>query len=177
MQQGIRSIERSAPRIAGRGGEALLLRAIRPADAARLHDFLLALSLRSLQQRFWSGGPNLLRLTRELTAAGRCGIVACDRSGAIVAHGEYALLRPGTAEVAVVVADHHQGHGLGTRLVGRLTRTAADAGITHFVASVHPDNGAMLRVFTHHFGASVRGFGDESRVVFELAPTAVRHVA
>ena len=87
------------------------------------------------------------------------------------------LVRPGVAEVAVVVADRLQGQGLGTRLVGRLTILAAEAGITRFVACVLPDKTGMLQLFTRHFGASVRACGEESKVAFELAPPAQRHAA
>jgi GNAT superfamily N-acetyltransferase len=159
--------------------EPLVFRPVGPSDGARMHAFLLELSLRSVQQRFWSGGPNLMRLTRELTGDDpqRRGVVACDRAGAIVAHAEYVVTEPGAAEVAVVVADRHQGCGLGTRLVEQVTIVAAAAGVTRFVASVHPDNGAMLRVFTRRFGASVRQFGDDCRAAFELAPPALHNAA
>jgi GNAT superfamily N-acetyltransferase len=178
MQQAIRTRELPAPPPA-RNTDALFLRPVGPGDAARMHAFLLELSLRSVQQRFWSGGPNLMRLTRELTRPDpdRGGIVACDRSGAIVGHGEYVVVGAGTAEVAVVVADGHQGRGLGTRLVEQVTIVAAGAGITCFVASVHPDNGAMLRVFTRRFGATVRQFGEEARATFGLTPAALRDAA
>jgi RimJ/RimL family protein N-acetyltransferase len=162
-----------------RGEHPLAVRPVGPSDAARMHAFLAELSLRSVQQRFWSGGLNLLRLTRELTRQDphRRGLVACDPAGAIVAHAEYVIVEPGAAEVALVVADRHQGCGLGTRLVEQLTIAAAAAGVTRFVASVHPDNGAMLRVFTRRFGASVRQFGDECRAAFELAPRALCNAA
>ncbi len=176
MQQAVTS--RDIPTPAG-SEDALFFRPVGPSDAARMHAFLLELSLRSVQQRFWSGGPNLMRLTRELTGPEphRRGVVACDQTGAIVAHAEYVLIEPGAAEVAVVVADRHQGRGLGSRLVEHLTIGAAASGVTRFVASVHPDNGAMLRVFTRRFGATVRQLGDEARAMFELAPPAVRDAA
>jgi GNAT superfamily N-acetyltransferase len=175
MQQALTSTHGTAP---GSAGDAVFLRPVGPSDAARIHAFLLDLSLRSLQQRFWSGGPNLLRLTRELTGDDpqRRGVVACDRAGAIVAHAEYVLTEPGAAEVAVVVADQHQGRGLGTRLVEHLTIVAAASGVTRFVASVHPDNGAMLHLFARRFGASVRQLGDEANVAFDL-PHALRDAA
>ncbi|HTU30693.1 MAG TPA: GNAT family N-acetyltransferase [Solirubrobacteraceae bacterium] len=159
--------------------DAWVFRPVGPSDAGRMHAFLLELSLRSVQQRFWSGGPNLLRLTRELTREDphRHGVVACDRTGAIVAHAEYVLIESGAAEVAIVVADRHQGRGLGSRLVKHLTIAAATSGVTRFMANVHPDNSAMLRVFTRRFGATVRQFGDEATVTFALAPPALRDVA
>jgi GNAT superfamily N-acetyltransferase len=176
MQQALTSTDVPAP---ARGEEPLFLRPVGPSDGARMHAFLLELSLRSVQQRFWSGGPNLLRLTRELTGGDpqRRGVVACDRAGAIVAHAEYVLTEPGAAEVAVVVADRHQGRGLGTRLVEHLTIVAVGSGVTRFIASVHPDNGAMLHLFTRRFGASIRQFGDEASVAFDLAPHGLSDAA
>jgi len=59
--------------------------------------------------------------------------------------------------VAVEVADHLHGRGLGTILVERLAATAERRGITHFVAEVLCENRAMLDVFREGFDARVVG--------------------
>ncbi len=56
----------------------------------------------------------------------------------IVAHGYYALDKPGEADVALAVADSMQGMGLGTILLGHLAAAAAAVGITTFKADVMP---------------------------------------
>ena len=54
---------------------------------------------------------------------------------------------PAAAEVAFVVADEYQDHGLGSMLLERLVETAKRAGIGEFKASVLAENSAMLAVF------------------------------
>ena len=51
------------------------------------------------------------------------------------------------AEVAFVVADADQNHGLATMLLSRLAATARSVGVRRFVAEVLAENGAMLSVF------------------------------
>ena len=78
---------------------------------------------------------------------------------------------PGTtdAEVAFVVADDHQGQGLGTRLLERLERAARPLGVTHFVADTLFSNTAMLRVLRHPHGSSERVEDGVVHVRFPIA--------
>ena len=55
---------------------------------------------------------------------------------------------PTVAEVAITVVDSHQGRGLGTMLLGVITRSAVDNGIETFVAHVLGGNVAMLNLLT-----------------------------
>lgn len=153
---------------------AVVIRAVTPADERALREFLARLSMRSLQQRFWSGGPDCSRIAHRLAAGelGGCGVVACDRHGAIVGHAECLPVESDLAEVAVVVADDHQGQGIGTALITALAGRAWEAGIARFLAHVCPENTAMLHVFTHTFGALVREVGEECRVCFAVRPFA-----
>jgi RimJ/RimL family protein N-acetyltransferase len=48
------------------------------------------------------------------------------------------------AEVAIVVEDAWQGHGVGKELLARLSRRAHDQGVTTFVASVLGENHRMM---------------------------------
>ncbi|MEE9166783.1 MAG: GNAT family N-acetyltransferase [Candidatus Neomarinimicrobiota bacterium] len=54
----------------------------------------------------------------------------------------------GTAEIAFLVRDDHQGRGIGTQLLQLLTRYARRREIARFRAFVLPDNVRMLRVLT-----------------------------
>ena len=54
---------------------------------------------------------------------------------------------PTDAEVAFVVIDHYQHHGIGILLLWHLARAARPNGITHFVAETQADNRGMLGVF------------------------------
>jgi GNAT superfamily N-acetyltransferase len=153
---------------------AIVIRPVAPADETALRAFLAGLSMRSLQQRFWSGGPDCSRIAHRLAHGepGGCGVVAVDRRDAIVGHAECLPIERHLAEVAVVVADDHQGQGIGTALIAELAGQAWAAGITRFLAHVCPENAAMLRVFTHAFGAAVREVGEECRVSFAVRPFA-----
>jgi acetyl coenzyme A synthetase (ADP forming)-like protein len=94
-------------------------------------------------------------------------------AGRIVAVAEYVRLRDETAaEAAFVVADEHQGRGIGTRLLEQLAARAADAGIERFVAEVLSDNRPMLKVFEDAgLEVSRELEGGEIEVQFPIAPT------
>lgn len=51
------------------------------------------------------------------------------------------------AEVAFLVADAYQHHGLATTRLQHLAKAARSAGITRFTAEVLAENRAMLAVF------------------------------
>ena len=65
----------------------------------------------------------------------------------IVGGGRYIVLQPGRAEVAFVVVDEYQGHGIGAALLHHLVAIARGAGLKELVAEVLHENIAMLRVF------------------------------
>ena len=56
---------------------------------------------------------------------------------------------PTEAEVAVVVGDPWQGHGVATALLQRLVARAREEGIDHFVALVMSQNTEALELFRH----------------------------
>jgi acetate---CoA ligase (ADP-forming) len=124
-------------------------------DADAVLDLLAGLSERSLYLRF-HGTPTVRSQLVEpfldpdwLDRGALIGSLA-DEAGArhIVALASYARLRdPLAAEVAFVVADAHQGRGIGTRLLEQLAARAAGVGIERFVAEVVPENRPMLHVF------------------------------
>ncbi len=58
----------------------------------------------------------------------------------IVAVARYDRVTDDAAEVAIVVGDPWQGHGVGSMLMERLAKRAAANGITHFVADTFGDN-------------------------------------
>ena len=99
-------------------------------------------------------------------------------SGAgLIAVGRYERLGPQApdAEVAFVVADEHQGRGIGSVLLEHLAAAAEPAGITRFVAEVLPENGAMLRVFADAGYQVQRAYADGVvHLTFPIAPTERR---
>ncbi|HEY7947603.1 MAG TPA: GNAT family N-acetyltransferase [Acidimicrobiales bacterium] len=139
--------------ITTREGATLHLRPIRPDDAGPLIEFHRRLSPRSVYRRFFFAHPVLspAEVERFTTVdyVSRLALVVED-GDRLVAVGRYEGA-PGApeAEVAFVVSDEHQHHGIATILLEHLARAGRDRGITTFVASTLADNRAMLDVFTH----------------------------
>src|SRR5262249_14400060 len=61
----------------------------------------------------------------------------------------YDAIGPNRAEVALVVADRWQGHGIATKLLQRLATYAHAHGFTTFVALTMGNNTPMLEVLRH----------------------------
>jgi ribosomal protein S18 acetylase RimI-like enzyme len=137
-----------------RDGRPVEIRALRPTDVEDLKVAVAHTSAQSLTRRFF--GPKRYFSEQEIAYfvnidfVTQVALVATiDEGGkrAIVAGGRYVLVQPGVAEVAFVVVDDYQGHGIGTRLMRHLARIAIEAGLRELVAEVLPDNQPMLSVF------------------------------
>jgi acetyl coenzyme A synthetase (ADP forming)-like protein len=163
-----------------RTGGTLRLRPPLADDAEAVLAFLGRLSEQSVYRRF-HGFPALRPETVEpfldpdwQDRGALIGTMSIDGNGEqVVALANYVRLRdPARAEVAFAVADALQGQGVGTRLLEQLAATAADAGISTFVAEVMPDNAPMLGVFADAgFAVSRRIEGGTTEVRLEIAPT------
>lgn len=152
-----------------RDGSLVTIRPVREEDETSLRVFLSGLCAEARRLRYFSGAVDIAEAAQSAadTAAGRCGLVAHDETGMVVGHAVYIVLEPTHAEVAVEVADHLHGHGLGTILIVSLAVIAEQRGITHFVAEVLSENRAMLDVFREGFDARVvRREGPEERIEF-----------
>jgi GNAT superfamily N-acetyltransferase len=149
--------------------------AIRPAsaeDEPALRSFLEGLCLEARRLRFFTGAANIASAAHlaAVTDATHYGLLAHDELGVLVGHAIYVQLDETHAEVAVEVADHLHGRGLGTVLIERLAIVAEQRGITYFVAEVLSENRAMLDVFREGFdGRVVQHEGPEERVEFLTA--------
>jgi GNAT superfamily N-acetyltransferase len=144
--------------------------AIRPASAAdepALRSFLEGLCPEARRLRFFTGAADLACAAHiaAVTDKRHYGLLAHDELGVLVGHATFVQLDGAHAEVAVEVADHLHGRGLGTVLIERLAAVAERRGITYFVAEVLCENRAMLDVFREGFdGRVVRREGPEERV-------------
>jgi L-amino acid N-acyltransferase YncA len=128
--------------------------------------------------RFFSGAVDLGSAAHwaAFTSDDRHGLIALDESGKVVGHAAYVLLDADRAEVAVEVADHLHGLGLGTLLVERLATLAEQRGVRRFVAEVLCENRAMLDVFKDGFDARViRHDGPEEKVEFLTSGWRLAH--
>jgi GNAT superfamily N-acetyltransferase len=152
-----------------RDGSSVAIRSVRSEDERALRSFLEGLCLEARRLRFFSGAADINEAARWaiITGADRYGLLAHDETGTIVGHAIYIQLDETRAEVAVEVADHLHGRGLGTILIERLAAIAEQRGITRLVAEVLAENRAMLDVFRDGFDARVvRHDGPEERVEF-----------
>ena len=123
------------------------IRLARPEDAhavAAMHD---RCSERSRFQRYFSLTDWRDIQLRRLAGGHRgATLVAMSRDGDIVALGNVFPEAPdeaGTAEIALIVEDAHQGTGVGTALLRRMLQVAPTMGFTHVVAHVLADNAGM----------------------------------
>jgi GNAT superfamily N-acetyltransferase len=152
------------------------LRPIRPDDAPGLISFHRQLAARSVYLRFFSFHPELSATEAEhftcVDYRDRLALVA-ELDGRLIAVGRFES-GPGDteAEVAFVVADEFQHHGIGSVLLDELAGAARERGVLAFRAETLTENRAMLDVF-HHAGFVVSSSVDHGTVTlrFPIAAT------
>ncbi|MFE3320707.1 GNAT family N-acetyltransferase [Nocardia sp. NPDC059195] len=155
-------------------GGVVQLRPIVPADADALAAFHTGLSDRTRYLRYFGPYPQIspkdMYRTTHVDYRDRVGLVAVLGT-AIIGVARYELLaRPGprAAEVAFVIADEHQGRGLGSVLLEHLAGAAAENEVVAFVAEVLAENEAMITVF-REAGYQLQRSRDGSEVHLEFA--------
>lgn len=142
LERGVRALD----------GSIVHLRPIRRDDDAGLVAFHSRLSSYSVYLRFFGFHPTLseaeVRRFTHVDYRDRLAFVIVDADDRLRAVGRYDRLS-GTdeAEVAFVVDDEVQHHGLGTLLLDALAQAAWRCGITRFVAHTLAQNSSMLHVF------------------------------
>ena len=129
-------------------GRRVHLRPIHADDTDALSAMHDGLSSLSVQRRFLGALPHLSLPQAErfthVDGRQRVALVA-EVDGHLVAVGRYDRLDDDrVAELAVVVTDAFQHHGLGTALVRVLSHHAREHGVERFCAEVSADNRPML---------------------------------
>ena len=122
-----------------------VIRAAGPADHALLDGLLRGLSSESAYLRFQTGlgsGPSPALVRRLLPPGGALLAFAGDE---VVAHGMWARVGR-AAEIAVVVADAHQGRGIGTAVAEALIDDVAVRGIRRIEVFSGRGNEAVARM-------------------------------
>ncbi len=158
-----------------RDGRTAHLRPILPEDDRALYEFYENVSERSKYLRFFVAHPHLseqdLERFTNVDHRDRVAFVLTlgDR---IVAVGRYEKVAEGQAEVAFLVADEHQGRGMGQLLLEHLAQAGRERGFGHFTAEVLPQNVAMLQVFRDQ-GYRVKSGYEEGAIhlEFDIDPT------
>ena len=119
-------------------GRSARIRPLRDDDADAVRALYRRSSEWSRYLRFFSPvtAETAVRLTGPPADDGSQCILAAEIEGRVVGLGEYDLAQDtGIAEVAFMVEDDEQGHGLGTALLESLVQRAAARGIRRFWAS------------------------------------------
>ena len=159
-------------------GGILHLRPILPADADALLAFHARLSERTRYLRYFGPYPRIPQRDLErFTTVDHHRRVAfvCLLGDEIVAVGRYEGLGDapgGSAEVAFVVRDDHQGRGLGSILLEHLAAAARESGVRRFEAEVLVENHTMVRVFRDAGYQVSRAYdGGVLHLEFDIDPT------
>jgi GNAT superfamily N-acetyltransferase len=157
-------------------GATLHMRPIRPDDADQLVHFHLNLSSGSIYRRYFSFHPELSENEVEhLTTVDYVDRLAfiVEDGDQLVAVGRYDRI-PDTseAEVAFLVTDRYQHHGLGLLLLKHLADAAFPIGITTFTAETQVNNRSMLGVFNDSGFPVTSSIEDEIvSLTFPIKPT------
>jgi len=162
-----------------RTGTTVHVRPVRPGDRAQVRAFLGGVSEDAIWFRFFSMA-NLewaADWVVDVDYRDRFGlVVVTGATSEIIAHATYIRLDPDRAEVAFLVSDAWQGHGIATILLAHLAERAAADGITTFMAEVLPGNHRMITVFRESgFAVEVRRTSDTVEVQFptSLSPATI----
>ena len=152
------------------------MRPIEPTDAAALVRFHAHLSDRTIQLRYFNLHPNLAPdEVAHLTCVDGFNRVAyvVEHDGEIIAVGRYDRLEdPCRAEVAFVVADEFQHHGLGTDALGAVGRDRQGApGSASSVPSFSPRTPPCSPSSTARASRSTQNrIGDVVELTMEIGP-------
>jgi GNAT superfamily N-acetyltransferase len=130
-------------------GRTVVLRLAGPGDVPAITGLYLGLSAESFYRRFNTEQP-APALVAQLACFGNSSVclvaAAPSDPGRVVAEARYVPIAPGTAELALTVADSYQGAGMGHILLDALAERARDEGPERLRAVVLLANTPMLRL-------------------------------
>ncbi|MDF1604410.1 GNAT family N-acetyltransferase [Nocardioides sp. YIM 152315] len=156
---------------------AVRIRAAGSADRAAVAALLRGLSAESSYRRFQTGigpEPGAAVLTALLPDRLRGGAVLAYAGRLVVGHGVW--VRAGAApvaEIGLVVADAHQGRGIGTAMARALMGDLAARGVERVEVFASATNEAVVRMVTRQAPDAVREL-DGATVTYSFpAPSSV----
>jgi len=137
-----------------RNGRMVEIRALQPDDREGLLAAVDRTSRQSLYRRFFSFKRSFtdqeIDFYVNVDFVNHVALAALqqeDGHPVIVGGARDIMVQQGSAEVAFVVDDAHQGQGIGGALMRHLTAIARQNGFNELTADVLPENAAMLKVF------------------------------
>ena len=146
-----------------RDGRPVKIRALRPDDETSMLAAIDRTGPESLKRRFFVTKREFSDMETaffmNIDFVNHVALVAeIDEDGktAIVGGGRYVVVESGHAEVAFIVVDAYQRHGIGAILVRHIVGLARAAGLKQLAADVLPENIAMLNVLGK-LGFQIRG--------------------
>lgn len=169
-------MDASVSRRPARSVPTFMIRPIDPHDDELLRAFHEQLSPESRRMRFFSFHPHLGddEVDRFVHVDGtrRAAFVAMVRGEiAGVARYEGSPDNPAEAEVAIVVRDDLQHHGIAGALLDRLGAHAASKGIRNLTAVTLPENNSVRKVFRSFRPGTSSSYGNGVvDVTMPLAP-------
>ena len=155
-------------------GRVVLLRLADPGDVPAITRLYLELSPESFYSRFNTDrpGPALVAQLASFGTGSACLVAAAPSDpGRVVAEARYVPIAPGTAELALTVADSYQGTGLGHSLLDALVERARAEGLDRLRAVVLLANIPMLRLL-QHYGWALAAPTEDFTVAFLEISTA-----
>ena len=152
-------------------GTTLTIRPIRDDDVDRLRRLFYRLSPQTVYRRFFQPvkqpSEKLLHHLAEVDHQLRQAIVA-EIDDEIIAVARYdRASTDSAAEVAIVVEDAWQGHGVGRRLLRRLGLDALEHGVVDLTATVLGENQRALRL-AHRVAPSTHGQLDHGEWLLDI---------
>ncbi|MEO6204390.1 MAG: GNAT family N-acetyltransferase, partial [Mycobacteriales bacterium] len=148
-----------------RDGSIARVRVVTEADRGQLMALNERVSVRTRYLRYFSVSdqPGAWYVDRVLGSARSKSALAAVMHGEIVALASFARLEPEStiADLALLVDDDHQVHGLGALLLEHLAALGRHQGVESFTADVLSENIRMLRLLRSS-GFTVTSLGQDS---------------
>lgn len=152
------------------GEHTALLRRARPHDLDGLHDLHTRCSAETLRRRYL-GAPQTSRTALRPLVSRWSAHTLLALGGAEVVGTGSVFFDGDTAELAFLVRDDWQGHGLGRALLTRLAAIATAAGVRLIQLITYPDNAAVPHLVAT-LGHPVRREVVDGVLTLEIEPAA-----
>lgn len=138
-------------------------------DIDRVAEFLEGLSIDTAFRRFLTGlGHPSRSMVRQLVLRDVAhGAFIAEHDGRVVGHVTWCRADETSAELAMVVADDWQGHGVGRRLGDAALSEAAVHGITRLRMSVHRGNNQVIEI-VHHVWPRADAYEEDGLLVYAV---------